>query len=746
MAAPAPAADPAAPAAAAAAADPDPWRGLTTRRLEPLDQGYPVTEPSGSYAALIRMEGLSDFIPPGHGTPQDRFSHEFPNTAWIGRDWGPAGQQQGGGGQQQQQQQQQPVRIRGNEGAWHVLRDSEARRRLLCDLIEMCELEEPGDDWVRDRGLRHYGQALYGTFNGSRKAFLEQTLEWAQSWFQVRVRLLQHYGRDIWGGPSRATAFTADLSEWALQANAAIHEPHILDDAQFARAKGSAAPGEDRSVRVKQLYSDIYSIDADYASRLGALVTNADGRGTPNLQDIFSWLIRFINRYHLWLKVVSNATRWLPPTRTQSQGSDFYQEFQGVRRAYQTVLAHLDLVVGEREATGRVQLATFARLRTACLQLATEVRTHHVHAVIRTHRRGMDDYEKCGNIVVRPIAGFPNLTPNRIPTLGNESRPASDFPQGDNSDGDDGSDGDGGGGNGPGIRVPAPPGQHPANPTVAASTAIASKSVAAGTNSGTGGTNSSRGRNNNRGGTNSTRGNNNSRGGANNRGGFNNRGGHNNRGGFNNREGNNNNRGTSRGRGTGGRGRGPRGSGRGAGNAGGSIYARAAVIVGGGSDRTTSSRGSISDGSEDNGEASGNNDSDSDRASNPDNSSGVLYSEVSDTEDRRSQSGDDQEELGDLGSYEITDEQEQNMMANTNFFEPSFRRNMCDGWKRNLYIQSILAEAEANNTGSGPTALFDPDEKPTHLPEFSPNKRRRLGPKFRPHNVYAPFQFLARPS
>ncbi|RYP27596.1 hypothetical protein DL767_007601 [Monosporascus sp. MG133] len=607
MAAPAPAADPAAPAAAGA--DADPWRGLTTRRLEPLDQGYPVTEPSGSYAALIRMDGLSDFVPPGHGTPQDRFGHEFPNTAWIGRDWGPGGQQQGGGQQQQQQQRQQPVRIRGNEGAWHVLRDSEARRRLLCDLIEMCELEGPGDDWVREHGLRHYGQALYGTFNGSRKAFLEQTLEWAQSWFRVRVRLLQHYGRDIWGGPSRATAFTEDLADWALDANAAIHEPHILDDAQFARAKGSATPGEDRSVRVKQLYSDIYSIDTDYASRLEALVTNADGRGTPNLQEIFSWL---------------------------SQGSDFYQEFQRVRTTYQTVLAHLDLVVGEREATGRVQLATFARLRTAVLQLAIEVRTHHVHAVIGTHRRGMDNYEKWGNTVVRPIAGFPNLTPNSIPKLGDESRPASDFPQEGNSGGDDGSGGDGGGGNGPGIRVPTPPGQPPANPAVAASTAVASESVAAGTNSSTGGAND--------------------------------------------------------------------------------------------------------------GEASGGSDSDSDRASNPDNSSGVLYSEVSDLEDRRSESGDDQEELGDPGSYEITEEQEQSMMANTNFFEPSFRRNMCDGWKRNLYIQSILAEAEANNTGSGPTALFDPDEKPTHLPEFSPNKRRRLGPKFRPHNVYAPFQFLAGPS
>ncbi|RYP50315.1 hypothetical protein DL769_010966 [Monosporascus sp. CRB-8-3] len=675
MAAPAPAADPAAPAAA----DADPWHGLTTRRLEPLDQGHPWAGPSGSYAALVHMGGLNDFVPPGNGAPQERLSHEFPSTVWIGRDWGPGDQQQGG------QQQQQPAPIRGNKGAWQVLRDSEARRQLLCDLIEMCELERPDDDWVRDHGLRHYGQELYGTFNGSRKAFLEQTLQWAQSWFRVRVRLMQHYGRDLWGGPSRATAFTAALGDWALEANAAIHEPHILDDARFARAKGSATPGEDRSSRVKRLYHEIYSIDTDYASRLGALVANADGRGTPNLQDIFSWI-----------------------------GSDFTQAFHRVRSTYQTVLGHLDLVVGERETTGRVQLATFVRLRTAILQLTTEVRTHHVHAVIGTHRRGMDNYERWGNTVTRPITNFPNLHPNRIPKLDNESRAASDFSQEDNNGGDDGSGGDGGGGNGPGIRVPTPPGQPPANPPAAAYAAVAARSVAAGTNSGTVGTNSSRGRNNNTGGTNSTRGGNNSSTG-----------------------GNNNTRG-----GTGGRGRGPRGSGRGAGNAGGSIYARAAVIIDDGSDRTTRNRGSIADGAADSDEATGDDDNDSDRVSNPGNSSGVPYSEVSDPEDRPSESWDDQEEPGDPGSYEITEEQEQNMMANTNFFEPSFRRNMCEGWKWNLYIQSILAEAEANNTGSGPTALFDPDEKPTHLPEFSPNKRRRLGPKFLPDNVYAPFQFL----
>ncbi|RYP02354.1 hypothetical protein DL765_010747 [Monosporascus sp. GIB2] len=702
--APAPAADPAAPAAA----DADPWGGLTTSRLEPLDQGYPVTGPSRLYAALIHMWGLDDLVPPGQGTPQDRFLQEFPNTAWIGRDWGPGGRQQ----QQQQQQQgeqhqQLPVNVRGNEGAWLLLRDSEARRRLLCDLIEMCELENPGDDWVRDRGLRHYGQELYGTFGGSRKAFLEQTLEWAQSWFQVRVRLLQHYGRDIWGGPSRATAFHPDLADLAGQANAAIHEPHVLEDAQFARAKGSATPGEDRSVRVKQLYRNIYFIDTDYASRLGALVTNADGRGTPNLQDIFSWMIRFINRYHLWLKVACNATRGLPPTRTQNQGRDFVQEFQGVRSTYRTVLALLEIVVGEREATGRVQLATFAWLRTAIVQLRNEIRTHQVHAVVRSHRRGMDDYEKVGNTLVRPVANFPNLRPNNIPKLEDESRAASDFTQGDNSGGDDGSGGDddsgggddaggdGEGGTGPGIRVPTPRGQPHANPSVAASAAAASGSVTAGTNNSTGGTNSNRGGNNN------TRG------------------------------------------GTRGRGRGRRGSGRGAGNAAGSINARAAVVIDDGSSRTTSSRGSIADGAADSDEAVEDDDKDSDGVPNPDNSSVVLYSEVSDLEDRRSEPGDDQEELRDPDSYEITVEQEHNMMANTDFFEPSFRRNMCEGWKRNLYIQSILAEAEANNTGLGPTALFDPDDKPTHLPEFSPNKRRRLGPRFRPHNVYAPFQFLA---
>ncbi|RYO88642.1 hypothetical protein DL766_009491 [Monosporascus sp. MC13-8B] len=517
----------------------------------------------------------------------------------------------------------------------------------------MCELENPGDDWVRDRGLRHYGQELYTTFGGSRKAFLEQTLEWAQSWFQVRVWLLQHYGRDIWGGPSRATAFTPDLADWALHANAAIHEPDILEDAQFAREKGSATPGEDRSVRVRQLYHNIYFIDTDYASRLGALVTNADGRGTPNLQDIFSWIIRFINRYHLWLKVACNATRGLPPTRTQNQGRDFVQEFQRVRSTYRTVLALLEIVVGERETIGRVQLATFARLRTAIVQ-------------------GMDDYEKWGNTVVCPIVSFPNLQPNRIPKLENELRAASDFTQGDNSGGDDGSGGDDdSGGDGEGGTRP-------------------------------GGNIGARGGNNNSGGgTNNTR------------------------------------------EETGGRGRGRRGSGRGAGNAGGSINARAAVVIDDGSDRTTSSGGSIADGAADSDEAAEDDDRDSDGVPNPDNSSVVLYSEVSDLEDRRSESGDGQEELGDPDSYGITEEQEQNMMANTDFFEPSFRRNMCEGWKLNLYIQSILAEAEANNTGLGPTALFDPDEKPTPLLEFSPNKRRRLGPKFRPHNVYAPFQFLA---
>ncbi|RYP56726.1 hypothetical protein DL771_011665 [Monosporascus sp. 5C6A] len=702
--------------AAPAAADPDPWRGLTTRRLEPLDEGYPVTEPSRSYAALIHMGGLDDSVPPGHGTPQDRFSREFPNTAWIGRDWGPGGQQQGGG-----QQPQQPVQIRGNEDAWRLLRDSEARRRLLFDLIEMCELERPDDDWVRDRGVRHYGQALYGAFNGSRKAFLEQTLEWAQSWFRVRVRLLQHYGRDLWGGHSRTIAFTEDLADWALHANAAIHEPHILDDARFARAKGSATPGEDRSVRVKQLYSEVYSFNTDYASRLEALVTNTDGRGTPNIQNIFSWVVRFINRYHLWLKVVSNATRLLPSTRAQNQGRDFSQEFRRVRSTYQTLLARLDPAVRERETTGRIRLDTFIRLRTAVELVTTEVRTHQVHAQIRTHRRGMDNYEKWGNVVMRPIAEFPNLQPNRIPRLDNPSRPELDFAQEDDSGGDDGSDGDGGGGNGPRVRVPAPPGQPPANPTAAASAAVASESVAAGTHS-----------------ANSRRGQNNSRGNNNNRGGNSGRGGNN-----SGRGGDNTGRGANRSRGTGGRGGGSRGSGREAGNAGGTIYARAAIIMDSGSDRATSNRGSISDGSADNDGARGDGDSDSDRASNPDNSAGLLYPKVSDPKGRRSESEDDQKGFGDPGSHETTEEQEQDMMANTSFFTPSFRRDMCDGWKRNLYIQSILAEAEANNTGSGPTALFDPDEKPTHLPEFSPNKRRRLGPSFQPHNVYAPFQFLA---
>ncbi|RYP02984.1 hypothetical protein DL764_005470 [Monosporascus ibericus] len=220
----------------------------------------------------------------------------------------------------------------------------------------------------------------------------------------------------------------------------------------------------------------------------------------------------------------------------------------------------------------------------------------------------MDNYEKWGNSIVRPIAGFPNLTPNRIPTLFNESRPASDFPHEDNSGGDDGSGGDGGGGNGPGAEGPVAEGGAP----------------------------------------------------------------------------------VVQGKGLG---------------------MRVAPYMLGLPSLWTAV---VTEPLAVNDEPSGDGGSDSDRASNPGNSSGVLYSEVSDPEDRRSESWDDQGELGDPGSYEITEEQEQNMMANTNCSEPP--------------------------------ALFDPDEKPTHLPELSPNKRRRLGPKFRPHNMYAPFQFLAGPS
>ncbi|KAI0009910.1 hypothetical protein F4779DRAFT_334595 [Xylariaceae sp. FL0662B] len=251
---------------------------------------------------------------------------------------------------------------------------------------------DSNDDWSWDMFREKYRSGVLQR-DGSRKATLMRTLEWADRWVEVRYRFLNHYLRD---DPKYWVKIREKYFEDAGdKANAIVHESAVEVDCDIAESK--LFTGVDRV-----LYEQVYGLTIEQGGRLRELGNSP--AITQDLRNLFMWSASFINRFISWRQrvlrqktgnLVNSDEYWRAGITArnimkQNHYTEIATKLDPIDKAYADFLATLGTLMDEEYRFQKLSSSTFNTLVRRAQNLRLRVNQYPIGDIFGINREFRD--------------------------------------------------------------------------------------------------------------------------------------------------------------------------------------------------------------------------------------------------------------------------------------------------------------------------------------------------------------------